>query len=102
MLDPSKRSGSVVPQSITGMGGGGSNGGGVVLNGYERSRAKEQVRTPLVVLLRARATSLYRYILASLCVLFGLLAWFGKDQALFSVHEPRLLLSTNTCTDHKI
>ncbi|CAM9197908.1 unnamed protein product [Ectocarpus sp. 13 AM-2016] len=43
MLDPSKRSGSVVPQSIAGMGGGGSNGGGVVLNGYERSRAKEQV-----------------------------------------------------------
>ncbi|CAM9221678.1 unnamed protein product, partial [Ectocarpus sp. 8 AP-2014] len=42
-LDLSKRSGSVVPQSMAGMGGGGSNGGGVVLNGYERSRAKEQV-----------------------------------------------------------
>ncbi|CAM9291885.1 unnamed protein product [Ectocarpus fasciculatus] len=42
-LDSSKRSGSVVPQSIAGIGRGGGNGGGLVLNGYERSRAKEQV-----------------------------------------------------------
>lgn len=56
-LDPAKRSGSVVPQSLSFPGGDGDGAGGargergfsppaaeVVLNGYERSRAKEEVR----------------------------------------------------------
>ncbi len=55
-LDPAKRSGSVVPQSIGFPGGDGDGAGGgrgergisppaadVFLNGYERSRAKEEV-----------------------------------------------------------